>query len=86
MNARPGMGADLTVTIEEYVALRLRARLREAIEIEEGYVFHQAWWGVPCGPTLSMLTWPNNLRGINAALSSVAVKITASAIRITPTA
>jgi hypothetical protein len=39
------------------------SRLREATELADAQRWHQAIWGVPCGPTLTMV-YPTVLRGI----------------------
>ena len=38
-------------TIEEY----LKHKLNHALDMHEFYTVHTFLWGVPCGPTLSMI-------------------------------
>lgn len=49
--------------VARYIYTDLDRRYRKRLHWEEPMIFHELWWGVPCGPTLSMVN-PPVLRGI----------------------
>lgn len=54
---------DDGLTLEEWLAREMREMIYELMVMEIAYETHQVLWGVPCGPTLSMVNRPQ-LRGI----------------------
>lgn len=54
---------DDGLTVEEWLGREMGKMFEELMTLEIAYETHQAWWGVPCGPTLSMVNRPQ-LRGI----------------------
>jgi hypothetical protein len=51
------------LTIEEWLGREMGKMLEELMVMEIAYETHQEIWGVPCGPTLSMVN-PPQLLGI----------------------
>lgn len=51
------------LTVEEWLAREMRQMIYELMVMEIAYETHQILWGVPCGPTLSMV-YPPMPRGI----------------------
>lgn len=54
---------DDGLTLEEWLYQEMKRMLQELMIIEISYDTHQAIWGVPCGPTLSMV-YPPHPRGL----------------------
>lgn len=62
MNTSP-IGDDDGLTLEQWLGQEMGKMLEELMGMEIAYETHQAFFGVPCGPALSMV-YPAQLRGI----------------------
>lgn len=49
---------DDDLTVEEWLHREMKKMLQELVFLEISYETHQIFWGVPCGPTLSMVEPP----------------------------
>lgn len=55
--------------VAAFIHRDLDRKVRQRMHIEMSFDFHMMWWGVPCGPTLSMVN-PPRLRAITTIVRS----------------